>query len=72
MIKWLKSITWVAWLRFAIVLVLIGIITQFIAYLKLTPPTFFLYALIGIPCMLLGMLIYGVHVFQQLRKKDAL
>jgi len=72
MIAWLKSITWVQWLRLAIVLVLIGIITQFIAFLDLTPPTFFLYALIGIPCMLLGMLIYAVHVYKQLRHKDAL
>ncbi len=60
------------WLRIAIVLLFIGIVCELIALLDLTPPTFLAFAFVGIPCMLLGMLIYVVHVWRQLRKKDAL
>ncbi len=59
-------------LRIAIVLVLIGVITELVAFVDLLPGTFMVFLLIGLPCMALGMLIYIVHVWRQLRKKDAL
>jgi len=62
----------VKWLRIAVVLVLVGVLTEIITLVGLTPPTFLLFVLVGVPCMLLGMLIYVVHVLKQLRKKDAL
>lgn len=62
----------VKWLRIAIVLVLIGIVTQVAALADLTPATFMAFAFVGLPCMGLGMLIYVVNVLRQLRNKDAL
>lgn len=59
-------------LRIAIVLVLIGVITELVALVDLLPGTFMVFAFVGLPCMALGMLIYVVHVWRQLRKKDAL
>ena len=60
------------WLRIAIVLMFIGIVCELIALLHLTPPTFLAFAFIGIPCMGIAMLIYLVHVWRELRRKDAL
>ena len=60
------------WLRIAIVLLFVGIVCELIALLDLTPPTFIAFAFLGIPCMVGGMLIYVVHVWRLLRKKEAL
>jgi hypothetical protein len=59
-------------LRLAIVLVLIGVLSELIALLDLVPPTFLAFVFIGLPCMALGVLIYLVHVWRTLRRKDAL
>jgi len=68
----MKKLTGVQWLRLAIVLVLIGLVTEAITLIELTPPTFVVFAFVGLPCMVLGMLIYAVYVLRLLRKKDAL
>lgn len=60
------------WLRIAVILMFIGIVCELIALLDLTPPTFIVFAFIGIPCMGIAMLIYLVHVWRELRKKGAL
>ncbi|MCC6621904.1 MAG: hypothetical protein IT385_11650 [Deltaproteobacteria bacterium] len=62
----------VKWLRIAVVLVLIGVLTQIVTLISLTPPTFLAFVIVGVPCMLGGVLLYVVHVFKQLKKKDAL
>jgi len=64
--------TGLKWLRIAVVLVLIGIMSEFVAFLHLTPTTFLAFAFVGIPCMAVGMLIYVVHVLRHLRDKGAL
>ena len=66
------SRTGVKALRVAVVLVLIGVLTELLTFIDLTPPTFLAFGFIGIPCMLGGILIYVIHVLKQLRKKDAL
>jgi len=64
--------TGLKWLRASIVLLFIGIVCELIALLDLTPPTFVAFAFVGIPCLVIGMLIYLVHVWRLLRSKDAL
>ncbi|MFO0747591.1 MAG: hypothetical protein U1F43_18275 [Myxococcota bacterium] len=68
----MKKMTSVQWLRLAVALVLVGIVTELLTLLDLTPPIFLAFVMIGVPCMALGMLIYIVHVLRTLRKKDAL
>lgn len=59
-------------LRLAIVLVLVGVLAELIALLDLVPFTFVLFVFVGLPCMALGVLIYLVHVWKMLRRKDVL
>ncbi len=64
--------TAVGWLRIAVLLVLVGVATEFIAVASLTPGTFLTFVLLGVPCMLLGVLIYVVYVVRVLVKRNAL
>jgi len=62
----------IKWLRIAVVLVLIGILTEALAFLWFGPSTFLLFVLVGVPCMVAGMVIYVIHVLSELRRKRAL
>lgn len=66
------KMTSVKWLRLAVVLVLVGIVTELLTLVELNPPIFLGFVMIGVPSLLLGVLIYVVHVLRTLRKKDAL
>lgn len=59
-------------LRFALILVLIGLIVELVSQLVLSPLTFLAFVGIGVPCMALGVFLYVVHVLRELKKKDAL
>lgn len=64
--------TTVKWLRLSVLLICVGIVTELISVVSLTPPTFLAFVIVGIPCMALGVLIYVVHVARHLRKTGAL
>ena len=47
----LSKITATQWLRIAVVLVLIGLVTEILAFVVLTPATFMAFVIIGLPAM---------------------
>jgi hypothetical protein len=59
-------------IRIAMILVAIGLFVQLVMQLSWSPMTFVLYAALGIPIMLLGIVLYGVGVIKVLRGKGAL
>lgn len=56
-------------LRVAIVLILVGLVTEVFALLAFTPATFLLFVMIGVPTLGLGMLIYLITVVADFRRR---
>ncbi len=59
-------------LRIATILILLGIVLMLIGQFHLTAGTFMAMAMVGYPCIGLGVLIYVGHVFRTLTKQGAL
>ncbi|MCA9519205.1 MAG: hypothetical protein KC635_29925 [Myxococcales bacterium] len=59
-------------LRWTAFLLIIGLALEAIAVAALSPTTFVPFAFIGAPCILLGMLLYLVHVVRELKRTKAL
>ena len=58
-------------LRVAVILVVIGLCTELVAQLFLVPATFLVFVAVGVPCLTAGTVVYLVHIFRTLRRKDA-
>lgn len=59
-------------LRIAASLVLLGLLLALLAQLVLTPGTFLTFVVVGLPCLVAGAVLFLVHVYRRLRRKDAL
>lgn len=59
-------------LRIAIVLIVVGLLTELFALLAFTPTTFLLFVMVGCPLMAVGVVLYLVHVIRDARQQRLL
>lgn len=59
-------------IRVAALLVLAGLLVQLGAFLYWTPLTFVVFAMVGMPLVLLGVLVYVATVWRILKERKAL
>ncbi|MFP2962980.1 hypothetical protein ACLEPN_35725 [Myxococcus sp. 1LA] len=59
-------------IRVAALLVLAGLLVQLAAFLHWTPLTFVVFAMVGMPLVLLGVLVYVATVWRILKDRKAL
>lgn len=59
-------------IRVAAVLILAGLLVQLFATLFWSPLTFVVFAVVGVPLVLLGVLVYAATVWRILKERKAL
>lgn len=59
-------------IRVAALLVLAGLLVQLFAFIHWTPLTFVVFAMVGMPLVVLGVLVYAATVWRILKERKAL